>query len=136
MQGRGCEAAPAHRDENDAGRMQCVIALAPGAFDIWPGSHKLTVKKPPCGEQGHYHATDDFQNYLRTNCKQLVVSCLPGDVLIFRGGDFVHGSPAIGDQHPSPRVMTYATFWPPSTPKGQVHVSGKCKKPYCATRYV
>ena len=45
------EAAPEHRDEGDAGRFQCVISLTDGAFDIWPGSHKLNLKRAPC-EQG------------------------------------------------------------------------------------
>ena len=129
-QGRGCDEAPAHQDEEDAGRMQCVIALAPGAFDIWPGSHKLGHKKPPC-EQGHYHVTEDFQKYLEANCEHVVCACQPGDLLVFLGGHFVHGSPAIGGQHPSPRVMTYATYWPPGTKKGMAHKAGKCLKPHC-----
>jgi hypothetical protein len=69
---------------------------------------------------------------LTTNCEHVVFACSPGDVLIFKGGHFAHGSPAIGGLHPSPRVMTYATFWPPGTKKGEQHLAGKCKRPLCA----
>ena len=134
-QARGHEAAPAHRDESDAGRFQVVIALASGAFDIWPDSHKLSTKIHPCGGAGHYHVSQGFQKYLESQCEHVVFSCGPGDVRVFQGGHFAHGSPAIGGQHPSPRVMTYATFWPPSTPKGQTHLSGKCMKPYCGMKF-
>ena len=114
--------------------MQCVIALSPGAFDIWPGSHKLSHKKPTTSA-GHYHVNKEFQKYLEDNCKHVVCACEPGDVLIFLGGDFVHGSPAVGGQDPSPRVMTYATYWPPSTCKGQLHAQRKCSKPYCQSNF-
>jgi hypothetical protein len=130
-QGRGSEAAPAHRDEEDAGREQCVIALSPGAFDVWPGSHTLSSKKPAC-ENGHYHVTDDLRTTLQASFRRCVFSSTPGDVLVFKGGHFWHGSPAIGGGDPSPRIVTYASFWPPSTNKGMDHAAGKCGRPHCA----
>jgi len=131
-QGRGSAAAPAHRDEYDEGRYQCVIALSQGAFDVWPHSHKLQFKTAKACSSGHYHFGESFESYLKTNCEQCIFACSPGDVLIFKGGSFAHGSPAIGGNNPSPRVMTYATFWPPSTKKGMAHLDGKCGKPFCA----
>ena len=130
MQGRGAEAAPAHRDEEDAGRSQTVIALTDGAFDVWPGSHKLCFNTEPC-EEGHYHIGGSFKEQLESQCKRVVFTCQPGDVLVFQGGHFVHGSPAIGGGDPTPRVVTYGTFWPTSTCKGQLHRQGKCKNPSC-----
>ena len=131
FQGRGTEAAPSHRDEEDLGRMQCVVALSHGAFDVWPGSHKICAKKAPCGGEGHYHLTDDFKKTLHATCSRVVFSSTPGDVLLFVGGLFNHGSPAIGGPNPSPRIVTYATFWPPCTKKGQLHVAGQCGMPHC-----
>ena len=128
-EGRGSLAAPAHRDESDVGREQCVIALAEGAFDVWPGSHKTPLKT---SAGGHYHLGALVHEYLTTNYEKVVFACSPGDVLIFKGGYFFHGSPAIGGNNPSPRVMTYATFWPPSTAKGLLHSRGRCKRPLCA----
>jgi hypothetical protein len=129
-QGRGCEEAPAHRDEYDVGRMQCVIALRDGAFDVWPNSHKMFTKKPPC-EKGHYHTKATTKLTLAALYQRCVFSCSPGDVLVFLGGHFYHGSPAIGATDPSPRLVTYATFWPPGTQKGQLHSEGKCGKLHC-----
>jgi hypothetical protein len=130
-QGRGSVEAPAHRDEPDIGRMQCVIALSPGAFDVWPGSHKMSAKTPPCGEKGHYHLTETAATNLLALHSRCLFACSPGDVLVFNGGHFYHGSPAIGGTEPSPRIVTYATFWPPSTGKGVAHNQGKCGLPHC-----
>ena len=130
-QGQGCEAAPPHRDLDDIGRTQVVIALSPGAFDVWPGSHKLSLKGSGC-VKGHFHTTSALDRYLQNSCPHVVFACSPGDVLLFKGGLTFHGSPAIGRANPSPRVMTYATFWPPSTKKGGLHCAGKCGTSVCA----
>ena len=127
----GSKSAPAHRDEHDLGRNQIIVALSDGAFDIWPGSHKL-AHRPADTIKGHYHIANDFQQYLETQCERVVFSCKGGDVLVFKGGSFVHGSPAVTAANPSPRVMTYCTFWPPGTEQGNLHAAKKCqcKLPY------
>ena len=113
--------------------MQCVLAFSEGAFDVWPHSHKLNTKVGKACESGHYHFGDAFQQLVATNCQQCTFACSPGDVLIFKGGSFVHGSPAIGGNHPSPRIVSYATFWPPTTKKGVAHAAGLCGKAFCAS---
>ena len=126
MKGKGAPAAPPHRDEYDTGRLQCVVALSPGAFDVWPGSHKLRMAHTDCPD-GHFHFGEKFQQELNFQFKRVVFSCQPGDVLIFQGGTFVHGSPPVEEHNPSPRIVTYAQFWPPGTPKGAEHIAKKCK---------
>jgi hypothetical protein len=68
---------------------------------------------------------------LQKQCDHVVFACEAGDVLVFQGGTFFHGSPAIGALDPSPRVVTYATFWPPGTQKGNAHSDFKCDRPLC-----
>ena len=100
--------------------MQCVIALTPGAFDVWPYSHKMSVGlRPGRDEHGHFHLHERTKLSLHANCERCVFACSPGDVLVFKGGFTFHGSPAIGGDQPTPRIMTYATHWPPGTKKGQ-----------------
>ena len=43
-------------------------------------------------------------------------------MFIFVGGLTVHGVPDIEENQPSPRVVTYATFWPPGTTQGRRRV--------------
>ena len=121
IKGRGAEAAPPHRDSCDHGRFQCVLALAPGAFDVWPRSHVLEMRG-----HDHHHLSADDMAHLRSNSRQLVFACDPGGVLIFLGGLCFHGSPSVAAGDPSPRIMTYATFWPPDTAKGADHAAGRC----------
>ena len=133
IKGRCSEHAPPHRDAGDHGRYQCVLALAAGAFDVWPGSHVLEMRG-----HDHFHLSQDDLSHLRANSQQLIFACDPGDVLIFIGGMFIHGSPSVGAGDPSPRIMTYATFWPPDTAKGADHLEGRCncRLPYEALRAI
>ena len=120
IKGRNQDAAPPHRDPDDLGRYQCVIALAKGAFDVWPQSHTVVLN-------GLRHDVEgDDLTYLKSKCTNLLCACEPGDALIFLGGTFIHGSPKVLATDPSPRVMTYATFWPPGTTNGANHAAGKC----------
>jgi len=120
IKGRNQDAAPPHRDEQDHGRYQCVIALAKGAFDVWPQSHTVVLNSLQHDIEG-----DDL-TYLKSKCNNLLCACEPGDALIFLGGSFIHGSPKVLPTDPSPRVMTYASFWPPGTSNGAQHAAGKC----------
>ena len=123
-------AAPAHRDLHDSGRYQCVVALSDGAFDAWPVSHKLAHGASEVAH-GHFHASEEFQRMLCQHCRNIVFSAAAGDIFIFQGGSFVHGSPAIPSCHPL-RVVTFGTFWPPGTERGDQHARGKCgcKRPF------
>ena len=125
MKGRGCPAAKEHRDVPDLGRFQCVLALSDGAFDVWPRSHTVALSTKDFVDGGHFH--HGFRQELGSHCQRVVFSFGPGDVLIFQGGTFVHGSPAVDSETPSPRLVTYASFWPPGTQKGSDHAEGKCE---------
>ena len=116
-QGRDAPEAPAHRDDGDTGRYQIVEALSDVAFDVWPGSHKLFVRRNEF-VNGHFHMSAYFKHILRKNCPQVIFAAAPGDVLIFEGGQLFHGSPPVTAEQPSPRVVTYANFWPPGSDKG------------------
>ena len=111
LKGRGQPLAAPHRDAQDLGREQIIIALSAGDFSLWPGC------------TGGYW----LREFLKRHSCQLNFACRAGDVLIFKGGVFVHGSPPVGPNHPAPRVMTYAKFWPPGTPMGQRHAKGQCQ---------
>lgn len=121
VKGRGQGRAPPHRDNTDYGRYQCVLSLADGAFDIWPGSHKVLLKADE-----HFHLSASNLETVRAQSTRLACRCSPGDVLVFEGGTFVHGSPAVWAGDPSPRIMTYAKFWPPGTSQGADHAAGRC----------
>ena len=109
-----------HRDIHDLGRYQAVIALSQGFWEGWPCSHKL---EPPIS----LSSSSEFPiDYLEQHCKKLSIPCQPGDVFIFVGGTFVHRSPAVGPDEFSPRVMTYAKFWPPGTTQWRKHDDCKC----------
>ena len=77
IKGRGQGAAPPHRDCDSHGRFQCVLALAPGAFDVWPRSHTVKLR---CDQ---HHLGDADMAHLQSKCAHLVCACEPGDVLIF-----------------------------------------------------
>ena len=126
LKGKGSAAFPAHRDENDVARIQCVLALSDCGFDVWPYSHTLPHKKGDVDGDGHFHLSEAFVRDLKAKCEQVVFSAKAGDVFIFRGGLTVHGVPEIGENHPSPRVVTYASFWPPGTTKGMLHARKRC----------
>ena len=120
IKGRNQDAAPPHRDQDDHGRYQCVIALAKGAFDVWPQSHTVVLNSLQHDIEG-----DDL-TYLKSKCTNLLYAFEPGDTLIFLGGYLIHGSPKVLPTDPSPRVVTYASFWPPGTSNGAKHAAGKC----------
>ena len=126
LKGRGQMQAAPHRDAHDLGRKQIVIALSDGAFSVWPGSHKLPYWDADA-PAGNFRTGETFRDFLKRNSCQLDFACRAGDVLIFKGGVFVDGSPPVGPNHPAPRVMTYAKFWPPGTPMGQRHAKGQCQ---------
>jgi len=125
LKGKGAAAFPAHRDEHDMGRNQCVLALSDVGFDVWPFSHKLPHKTGDA-QGGHFHLSKPFVQDLKANCERVVFSAKAGDAFIFRGAQTVHGIPEVGADHPSPRVVTYATFWPPGTAKGARHAAQSC----------
>ena len=61
----------------------------------------------------------DYYYTLNKHCPRVRFAAAPGDVLIFKGGRLFHGSPPVGRDQPSPRVVTYANFWPPDSAKGR-----------------
>ena len=123
--------AALHRDELDEARLQCVCLLTQGAFVGCPGSHSL-LHRASDTSTGHYHTTEEFEQRLHRDAPPITFAAGPGDLFIFRGGTFVHGSPAIMEGHPSPRICTYSSWWPPGTPKGLKHTAKKCScvRPY------
>lgn len=123
---RGATAFAEHRDEGDSGRLQCVLALSDVGFDVRPKSHTLASKKGDIKDNGHFHFCDEFVADLKRNCDHVIFSAKPGDAFIFMGALTVHGVPEVGPEHPSPRVVTYASFWPPGTPKGNLHEKKLC----------
>ena len=126
LKGKGSAQFKAHRDETDIGRIQCVMALSDVGFDVWPYSHTLPSKLEDIDGSGHFHLSKAFWRDLTAGFEQVVFSAKKGDVLIFIGGLTVHGVPAVGENHPSPRVVTYASFWPPGTAQGSLHANKKC----------
>ena len=123
---RGAEAFGEHRDEHDSGRLQCVMALSDLGFEVRPKSHLLPRKKGDVVGDGHFHFCKEFVADLQANCDHVIFSAKPGDVFIFVGAWTVHGVPEVGPAHPSPRVVTYASFWPPGTPKHALHEKKLC----------
>ena len=131
MKGFGAPAAELHRDEYDEGRLQCAIMLTEGAFTACPRSHLLRHQSSDSTD-GHYHTTTALKERLQQDAPALEIAAGPGDLYIFKGGSFVHGSPAVSQSHPAPRIVTYSSFWPTDTKQGQLHAAGKCacKRPY------
>ena len=129
MKGKGSPAAKAYQDEDELGRLQCVVALSDGAFEVWPGSHNLSTQRR-AHVKGRWTnvqwSSHDVMKELEDTCKRVVFSCGPGDVLIFQGGSLFHGSPAVEEHNPSPMVVTYASFWPPGTLRGTSHAKREC----------
>ena len=127
LKGRGSEAFASHRDTDDNGRIQCVMALSDVGFDVWPHSHMLPDKPGNNEGSGHFLLSKPFARSLKASCEHVVFSAKAGDVFIFQGGLTVHGVPEVGESHPSPRVVTFASFWPPGTTKGTTHAKKECK---------
>lgn len=124
---KGAPAFPPHRDEHDAGRFQCVVALSDHvSFEVWPQSNHMKETKDVIDNDGHFHFSETFKEALRATKKQLIFRASAGDVLIFVGGLTVHGVPQLGDTLPA-RIVTYASFWPPGTPQGQRHAAKTCR---------
>ena len=126
LKGKGSGIHPAHRDDHDIGRLQCVLALSDVGFDVWPFSHELPVNRGAVLGSGDFHLIKAFMQELKNHSERVVFSAKAGDVLILVGGLTVHGVPDIEENHPSPRVVTYATFWPPGTPQGIRHAKKQC----------
>jgi len=126
LKGKGSGAFPAHRDQTDIARIQCVMALSDVGFDVWPYSHLLADKDGDVDGSGHFHLSQAFVQTLKANCERVVFSARAGDVFIFLGGLTVHGVPEVGENQPSPRVVTYASFWPPGTTQGIRHATKRC----------
>jgi hypothetical protein len=126
LKGKGCGTFAAHRDENAIGRIQCVLALSDVGFDVWPFSHELPAKSGDIDGSGHFHLSQAFVRDLKNHSERVVFSAKAGDVFIFVGGLTVHGVPDIGENQPSPRVVTYATFWPAGTAQGIRHAKKQC----------
>ena len=125
LKGKGSPSFPAHRDEDDVGRIQCIVALSDVGFDVWPYSNALPSKKGDVHGDGHFHFSNEFKRDLEANCERVVFSAKAGDVFILEGGLTVHGVPEVGENNPT-RVVTYATFWPPGTTQGNLHAKGRC----------
>ena len=131
VKGVGAPAAELHRDEHDEGRLQCVIMMTQGAFTACPYSHLMPHQSANV-RHGHFHMSESFAERVRRECPALDLEAGPGDLYIFKGGTFVHGSPAVTETDPAPRLVTYSSFWPPGTVKGVEHATGKCR---CQRRY-
>ena len=131
VKGVGSPKAKIHRDEDDEGRLQCVVMLTEGAVTACPKSHLLPHKASNLSS-GHFHVEKSFEDHVKRNCGIRDLAAGPGDLYIFKGGSFVHGSPAVGEADPAPRIVTYSSFWPPGTAQGEKHALGGCS---CKQKY-
>jgi len=104
----GCPRFRAYLDLDRLGGAQCVIALSPGAFLVWPRSHRSGLAQM-LGKQGFHELTRAELDTLPEGSATL--PAMAGDILLMQGGTLVHGSPAVmnGD---AARVVMYANFDP------------------------
>jgi hypothetical protein len=121
-------AAPLHKDTHDDGRLQAVVMLSNGSVVGCPKSHSLPCAQNDLQAGSHYHSTNSFQSRVACNTPPIEIQLDPGDVYIFKGGTFVHGSPVPNLKH-KVRMVTYASFWPPGTKRGNDHAARKCECP-------
>ena len=103
-----------HIDGNRRGSYQVVMALSETPFLVFPYSHKAAAIFPE-NINKYYALTKDELNRLKDEFQSEAteVPAKPGDVLIFEGGSFVHGSVEIKMGQPT-RYVAYAQFWPPT----------------------
>ena len=89
-----------------------MIALSEAPILVFPYSHKASAL--------FLNVVKDFHPLTRDQLKRLrdeyesvatAVPAKPGDVLVFEGGSFVHGSVEIKMGEPT-RYAAYAQFWP------------------------
>ena len=104
----GCEAFKAHLDLGRQGGVQCVVALSPGAFLVWPRSHKSGLAQQ-LGKTGFHTLTKGELAALPERSSTLPAKA--GDVLLMQGGTLVHGSPDVPEGSAA-RVVAYANFDP------------------------
>lgn len=108
MKPPGCPASRAHLDLGRLGGVQCVVALTPGAFLVWPRSHKSGLAQQ-LSKTGFHALTKEELGALPEPSSTLPAKA--GDVLLMQGGTLVHGSPDV--RHGSTtRVVAYANFDP------------------------
>ena len=102
----------AHIDVNRRGSYQVVIALSEAPFLVFPYSHKATKLFLNVVKDFHPLTRDQLER-LRDEYESVAtyVPAKPGDVLVFEGGSFVHGSVEIKMGEPT-RYAAYAQFWP------------------------
>ena len=84
---------------------QVLILLSESTFELYPqapGSEKIAG----ISEKFVKFSAADLG---RWGCSRLSVRGKPGDICVFRGGEIVHGSPAVGVGEPT-RFCTYANF--------------------------
>ena len=116
------------KDTHDDGRLQAVVMLSNGSVVGCPKSHSLPSAPSDLQGGSHYHSTAKFQALVASSTPPVEINLAPGDVYIFNGGSFVHGCPAATSKD-EVRMVTYASFWPPGTKRGNDHAVGKCDCP-------
>ena len=120
--------APLHKDTHDDGRLQAVVMLSNGSVVGCPKSHRLPSAPSDLLGGSHYHTTASFQELVASNTPPVEMNLESGDVYIFKGGSFVHGCP-VATSKEAVRMVTYASFWPPGTKRGNDHAAIKCMCP-------
>jgi len=104
----GCPALVSHLDPPRAGTYQVIVALTDTSFVLFPRSHKKFVDKKTSRS---YTLTDDDIKDLAEKWGSVYteVEAKAGDVCIFEGGTFAHGSPStrLGD---SARIVTFCHY--------------------------
>ena len=106
-------ALEAHIDSNR--KIQAVISLTKNVqgFLVWPKSHKAGLS---CSHPGGFHTLAGNQRWhaqLRhVGSNEAIYPSKAGDVLIFVGGKFLHGSPSgpTRESQEQLRLATYASF--------------------------
>ena len=116
------------KDTLDDGLLQAVVVLSNGSVVGCPKSPSL-----PCASSGlqggsHYHSTASFQAPAVSHTPPVEINLASGDVYIFKEGSFVSGCQVSASKEKL-RMVTYASFWPPGTLRGNDHAAGKCECP-------
>ena len=113
----GAPALPSHRDENRKGSLQIVVSCSVTQFCFWPRTHQykgnLPRNKEGCVTPGGEQILKDSGYTSETYCADV------GDVLLFVGGDLIHGGPAVANSSTEARVCLYPEFWPPNSDDAQ-----------------
>ena len=102
---------PPHRDVNRDGSYQIVVAASTTSFSVWPGTHEYAGPMIQ-GPKKTYLSKKGVANLIKAGYVHCAIPGEPGDVMLFIGGQVIHGSPGVPSDSHYPRICTYPEFWP------------------------